>query len=94
MFAYFVSNNQNKNSTTATSTIKFTPTQSGTMTFDWSVASESNCDKFTIKLNDTIVTDGEGYAIESFQDNKVVIDNIALFDNVQVYLNEDIVTAS
>ena len=34
----------------------------------------------TIKLNDIIVTDGEGYSIESFQDNKVVIDNITLFD--------------
>ena len=61
----FVSNNQNQNSTTATSTIKFTPTQSGTMTFDWSVSSESNYDKFTVKLNDTVVTDTSNISINA-----------------------------
>ncbi len=66
----FVSNNQNQNSTTATSTIKFTPTQSGTMTFDWSVSSESNYDKFTVKLNDTVVTDTSNVSINAVSGTK------------------------
>ena len=66
----FVSNNQNKDSTTATSTIKFTPTQSGTMTFDWSVSSESNYDKFTVKLNDTVVTDTSNVSINAVSGTK------------------------
>ena len=66
----FVSNNQNQNSTTATSTIKFTPTQSGTMTFDWSVASETNYDKFTVKLNDTVVTDTSNVSINAVSGTK------------------------
>ena len=66
----FVSNNQNKDSTTATSTIKFTPAQSGTMTFDWSVSSESNYDKFTVKLNDTVVTDTSNVSINAVSGTK------------------------
>ena len=54
----FVSNNQKKNSTEAKTILTFTPLENGNITFDWSVSSETNWDKLTIKLNSEILVNG------------------------------------
>ena len=47
----FQSTNQNVDSSTSTSTIRFTPTVDATLSFDYGVSSESNYDKLTITLS-------------------------------------------
>ena len=55
----YTSNNKGVNSSTATSTFTITTgSTAGTLSFDYSVSSESNYDKLTIKVNDTIVVNG------------------------------------
>ena len=52
----YTSNNNGVNSSTATSTFTITTgSTAGTLSFDYSVSSESNYDKLTIKVNDTTV---------------------------------------
>ena len=54
--SFYTSSNQGKNSTTSTSTFTFTTgSTAGNLSFDYSVSSESNYDKLTIKVNDTTV---------------------------------------
>ena len=46
----FQSNNKGVKSSTSSTTIQFTPTVGATLSFDYGVSSESNCDKLTITL--------------------------------------------
>ena len=52
----YVSNNKGINNSTAESTITFTPTENGTLPFDYQVSSENNTDKLTITLDDGVTT--------------------------------------
>ncbi len=47
----YTSGNKGVNNSTSTATFAFTTSSAGTLTFDYSVSSESNYDKLTIKIN-------------------------------------------
>ena len=47
----YTSGNKGVNSSTSTATFKFTTSSAGVLTFDYSVSSETNYDKLTIKIN-------------------------------------------
>lgn len=47
----YTSGNKGVNSSTSTATFKFTTSSAGVLTFDYSVSSETNFDKLTIKIN-------------------------------------------
>jgi len=54
----YKSNNSTISSSTATSTITFTPTSDGTISFDYRISSETTYDKFTVTLNSTTLLNG------------------------------------
>ena len=55
----YISNNQGVNSSTATSTITITTgSEAGTLSFDYSISSESYSDKLTITVNGTTIANG------------------------------------
>jgi hypothetical protein len=53
---YLKSGNYHVNSTSAITTITFTPTKDSTLSFDYGVSSESSYDKLTITLNNGSTT--------------------------------------
>jgi len=54
---YYKNTNSGIPNSKSSSIFTFTAASSGTFSFDWSVASENNYDKFTIKINNVILTE-------------------------------------